>query len=465
MPSLFSQELKEGRPLPRIFLWTLLVVFNAILWLLLLAFHWEISLRSREVSYFGTQLFPTQAQPVPLPAIYSACALLTVASAGAILHDRSNQRARERIRTLVFQILDSLEIGVIVLDETGGLSLVNDSARRLLPEIPPGYASRDIFDLLHNRPILSQAVEASTKDGVYLNEVDHNLGTPANPWPARITTLPLKSRQRNPTGTLLLVRDVREVMRMERQVQTAERLSALGTLAAAMAHEIRNPLEALDLNLALLERSLSAFASERQAEDKTGKYFKILELEISRLAKIVDNFLSFARPSSDPTAQVRLDAILGQIADLLANQARSRNVALELSIEGSIVVAGSEDQLKQAFLNLAINSLEAMADGGTLSIHANVIGEEASTSGTRLATVRIQDTGVGIPPEQIPRLFDPYFTTRPGGTGLGLTIVHRVIQEHHGRIRVASAPGEGTTFTVELPQTEIPSQIEAIPHV
>jgi signal transduction histidine kinase len=451
VPALLHQKLKEAPPISQIFLWTLLGVFNVFLWYLLLAFHWEISMRAREVHYFGTQLFPVYAQGVPLPVIYTACALLTVVSAAAILRDRSNLVARERIRILLFQILDSLEMGVVVLDDRNQLTMANDSARRLLPEIPRGNDSLDILEVLQHRPELRKIVQAATREGAYVQGLEHDLGTKEDSWPVRITTLPLRDPRKRTTGTLFLVHDVRDIVRMERQMRTAERLSALGTLAAAMAHEIRNPLEAMDLNLALLERNLPPSKPAGAEEDKTGKYVKIIESEISRLATIVENFLSFARPSSTPSAAVRLDAVLSQIVDLLSNQAHSRKVSLSMNAEGKPAVLGSEDQLKQAFLNLVINSLEAMPKGGLIRIHTEALMQPAGAGNKDLAMVRIQDTGVGIPPEQLTRVFDPFFTTRPRGTGLGLTIVHRVIHEHGGRIHVASVPGEGTTFTIELP--------------
>jgi signal transduction histidine kinase len=443
--TLLSQKRNEHRPIPRIFLWTLLGIFNAFLWLLLLAFHWEITLRSREIHYFGTQLFPLHALGVPLWLIYGVCTLMTIASAGAILRDRSNLAAQERTRILLYQILNSLEIGVVVLDDKSRLAMANDSARSLLPEIPPHDSGLDILDILKSRSGLNNMVKAATREGAYIKEVEYNLGAPESSSPARITTLPLKDASKHTTGTVVLVHDIREVASMERQIRTAERLSALGTLAAAMAHEIRNPLEALDLNLALLDHSLTAIKPAGQEAKKTAKYVKILEEEISRLAAIVENFLSFARPSSAPIEEISLDAILRQIVDLLANQAKSKKVTLDLLIQGNPKVLGSEDQLKQAFLNLVINSLEAMPQGGLLRIRVETIDKRD------VAVVHMQDTGVGIPSDQIPKLFDPFFTTRPKGTGLGLTIVHRIIQEHHGQIRVTSVPEEGSTFTVELP--------------
>jgi signal transduction histidine kinase len=289
-------------------------------------------------------------------------------------------------------------------------------------------------------------VEAAIHEGTYVKEVEHELGVAGDSLPARITTLPLKDSQKRTTGTVLLVHDIREVAAMERQMRTAERLSSLGTLAATMAHEIRNPLEALDLNLSLLDTSLAAIKPAGQDAQKTTKYLKILEEEISRLAAIVDNFLSFARPSSSPMEEIHLDVLMRQIVDLLTNQAQSRKVTLELHTLGNPNVQGSEDQLKQAFLNLVINSLEAMPKGGLLRIRAEAIYNKQN-----MAVVHVEDTGVGIPPDQIPKLFDPFFSTRPKGTGLGLTIVYRIIQEHHGHIHVTSTPGEGSTFMVELP--------------
>lgn len=463
MPTLLSHKLKEGRPLPRIFLWTLLAVFNAFLWLILLAFQWQISLRARETFYFGMQLFPVP-QGVPLSVIYTSCALLTLASAGAILRDRSNLAARERLRMLLLQILDSFEIGVVVLDNKDLLTMANDSARRLLPEIPPGHANVDLLEVLQDRPGLREMVRAATRKSDYVHEVEYNLGTPQDPWPARITTLPLKDPQKRTTGTLLLVHDVREAARMERQMQVAERLSALGTLAAALAHEIRNPLEAMDLNLALLEQTLMSLKREQAEGERIDKYVTILESEISRLAAIVENFLSFARPSKSATTEIRLDTILHQLVDLLANQAQFKKVTLDLSVDGPLLVLGSEDRLKQAFLNLAINGLEAMPNGGALRVRAQSHRWEGPHGPEDLAIVRVEDTGVGIPQEQLARLFDPFFTSRPKGTGLGLTIVHRVIHEHNGSIRVASVPGEGSTFTVELPLLVSTSRKETASH-
>lgn len=433
----------------RAVLYGLLAAFNTLLWLLLMAFRWEISLRAREVEYFGRQLFPLRAQAVPLSVIYAGCAILTLASIGAILVDRRNLALREKLRILLAQILESLEIGVIVLDRKGYLSLTNESARKLIPQVPPFPGSTHFSQFLGDYPKIKELVSSSINRGEYVKELEHSLGSDEASIAVRVTTQPLKDRGKKVIGTLLLVNNVCEVVAMEQQVRTAERLSALGTLAAALAHEIRNPLEAMNLNLELLERNLN-LPQDQPANDRKSKYLAILQTEISRLAGILDNFLSFARPSQSPTGNICIHDILRQVVDLMENQAKSRRVEVELATEGEYTdVLGAEDQLKQVFLNFAINSLEAMPNGGKLTIRKECLSHRHSE--LPMIVVHIHDTGDGIPPNKLERLFDPFFTMKPQGVGLGLTIAHRVIQRHRGRIWVESVPGKGSTFTVELP--------------
>jgi signal transduction histidine kinase len=448
MPAQLTSATRTESMSPRVFLYGLLVAFNAFLWMLLLAFQWEISLRAREVQYFGRYLFPLHSQVVPLAVIYAACAFLSLATVAVVVRDRANHAARERLRALLGQILESLEIGVLVVDKSGMLSLANESARRLLERMPAKAVGTHFLDLLGEYPEIKEIATAALDNSSYAREVEHTIGPAKESFAVRITTLPLMDLQKRTIGTLLLVNDVREEVEMERNMRAAERLSVLGTLAAALAHEIRNPLEAMSLNLELLERSLGA-PGDPAAQDKKRKYLGILKSEISRLAAIVENFLSFARPSRKTTNRVELGEVLKGVTDLVSNQAASRNVQVMLVGDGNpLLVAGSEDQLKQAFLNVVINGLEAMPNGGRLII--SLVPPDA-TGPAAMAAVRIEDTGEGIPPERIRRLFDPFFSTRPHGTGLGLTITHRVIQDHGGRLEVESTEGKGTVLKVELP--------------
>ena len=454
MQEQIHQYILEKRSSSRAFLYGIVIAINVLLWILLVAFHWEVSLRAREVAYYGRQLFPLRSQAVPLPVIYGACALLNLISLSTILRDRNSLAARERLQTLLAQILESLEIGVVVLSSKGRLNLANGSARKLLPGIPKKHVDTHYLDVLGDYPDLKEIVKSALERGGFVKEVEHDLGSGNEPCSARITTLPLKGTDGRINGVLLLINDVREVVAMERQVRAAERLSTLGTVAAALAHEIRNPLESMNLNIELLGRCLDESKAGHGDPDRKQKYLRVIESEIARMGKIVDNFLSFVRPSHPPVSNVRLDEILRRVVDLIESQARSRRVDIELDTDGrAITVAGLDDQLTQIFLNLMINSLEAMPDGGKLWVRAEITAK--TDAQPRMIAVRIQDTGEGIPPERISRLFDPFFSTRPRGTGLGLTIAQRFVRECGGRIFVESVLGKGSTFIVELPLISI----------
>jgi two-component system nitrogen regulation sensor histidine kinase GlnL len=348
--------------------------------------------------------------------------------------------------------LDSLEIGVVVLDQKGVLILANDSARQLLPVTPPIPSDISILDMPQGYPEVREIVRCALQEGKFSNEVEKHLGFSESAGTVRISMLPLRKAQRKVGGILLLINDVSEEVSMQRRMRNAERLSTMGTLAAALAHEIRNPLEALNLNLELLNRGLKQIRVPASEGEKIGRYVRIFDSEVSRLAGIVENFLSFARPSNFVSGNVRLDEILRQVSELIENQAASRNVSISLDIKAKpMIVQGFEDHLKQLFLNLIINGLKAMREGGKLSIHGETVTRLDSEPPVSLAVVSIQDTGEGIPAEEIGRLFKPFYSTRSRGTGLGLTIANRIADEHKGQIRVESAPGKGSTFVVELP--------------
>jgi two-component system nitrogen regulation sensor histidine kinase GlnL len=446
----------------RAFIYALLLIFNIFLWIMIVAFKWEVSLRAREVEYFERQLFPIGIQIIPFPFIFAACVLLSAASLGLIIRDLINLAERKKLQQLLEQILESLEIGVIVLDRKGILMLANESARKILPLNIPAHFNRRFLNILEDYPKVETIVKSALKEGAYTKEEELNIGPSEDALTARISTLPLKNRQQKEDGTLVLISDVSEEVTLQRQMRDAERLSTMGTLAAALAHEIRNPLEALNLNLALLERSIQHIQAPIPEGEKIGKYIRVFDSEVSRLAGIVETFLSFARPGNAASNSIRLDALLQQVMELIENQAQSRKVAICLDTgEEPIIIRGFEDRLKQLFLNLVINGIEAMPDGGKLSIHAGIIqradaGQPSSQHAdieqpASLAVVSVQDTGEGILPEKLHRLFEPFFSTRTQGTGLGLTIAGRIVKEHGGVIHVESIPGEGSKFTVELP--------------
>lgn len=223
--------------------------------------------------------------------------------------------------------------------------------------------------------------------------------------------------------------------------QLSKRISALGRLTAGVAHEVKNPLNAMTIHLELLRAKLEKGAP---TSDVRG-HADIIGHEIKRLDAVVQGFLKFARPEDMRIERVVLGALAADVAQSIRAEAESARVVVSTSVDRAIEVDADPAMLRQALLNLAMNALQAMPHGGTL--HFTV---EAGRDNRAL--VRVRDTGTGIPPEQLARVFDLYFTTKPGGSGIGLSMVFRTVQLHNGDVDVESTPGVGTTFTVSFPR-------------
>jgi len=244
-------------------------------------------------------------------------------------------------------------------------------------------------------------------------------------------------------------RDLQEQTRLllekETQLHRADRLSALGQLSAGLAHEIRNPLGAIKGAVEILQEDFPT--GHPKAE-----FYAILLKEVERLNDVLTNFLSFARPVMPHLAPLDVRTVLTALEGLTSGQARAHRVQIFTSFhQGPSRVMADETLLKQAFLNIMLNAVEAMPAGGDLAISTRL--SPASATGDRPEWVEVvfDDTGPGIREEDLGRIFDPFFTTKKDGTGLGLAITHRIIENHHGTIRVTSQRDKGTTFVVTLP--------------
>jgi len=228
--------------------------------------------------------------------------------------------------------------------------------------------------------------------------------------------------------------------RQRRDLLAAERLAAAGRISAQITHEIRNPLNSLGLNAELLAEELAESGSA-EARALLGA----ISREVDRLDGVTEEYLRFARLPKPSMAREDLNEILGALLDFVAPEMAAARVRVERALApGLPPVRGDEGQLRAAFLNLLRNSREAMPAGGTVSVRT-------ARSGDGMVEVVVADTGGGIPPEQISRIFDPFYSTKTGGTGLGLAFTLQVLKEHGGSIQCESAPGRGTTFVVRLP--------------
>jgi signal transduction histidine kinase len=238
--------------------------------------------------------------------------------------------------------------------------------------------------------------------------------------------------------------DVTERSLLEKRAADAEALSAMGTLALNLAHEIRNPLNAAVLQLHLLEKDLGKIALDAEVRTTLHRRTRIVGDEIGRLNRLLTEFLELARPRGMAREPVHVAALVDDVLDLERATADGAGVRIERDMAADGCVAmGDREKLKQVMLNLVVNALEAMRTGGTLTVR---VSPEPGW-----VVITVSDTGVGIEPALLGSIFDPFFTTKEGGTGLGLSIVRKIVDRHDGRVRIDSERGKGTRVTVELP--------------
>jgi signal transduction histidine kinase len=229
-----------------------------------------------------------------------------------------------------------------------------------------------------------------------------------------------------------------DLRRAEAQLIRTEKLAALGQLAAGIAHEIRNPLTSINI---LIHSFMEGFPPE----DARSEDLKVIGEEIHRINEIVDQFLRFARPSPPLLERAEVVPLFEDTLQLLRPQIEMQRISVQKDFYPLPPIPIDREQMKQVILNLLLNALQAMPQGGQLSLTG-----ETSADGQWIKLF-VQDSGIGIPPEDMSRLFDPFFSTKEGGIGLGLSIAHRIVDQHHGRIEVESAPEKGTLFVIWLP--------------
>lgn len=258
----------------------------------------------------------------------------------------------------------------------------------------------------------------------------------------RVNSVRLSEESGRSESTMITLIDVSDLKRAERQMWQVEKMSALGRLAASVAHEVGNPLGAIDIQLQLLQEDLAA--TDSTLPDKTMRRLDIARAEMRRLEGIVQNFLRLSRPPALHLKQVNPNALLQNIYQLVAPEARERGLFLHLDLgEALCFIEVDENQLSQCLLNLLINAFQAVDDRGHITLSSR------AEDGDIL--IEIADNGPGIPPEDLERIFEFYYTTKDEGTGLGLSIAQRIVHQHAGTLSVDSHQGEGTLLSVRLP--------------
>lgn len=228
-------------------------------------------------------------------------------------------------------------------------------------------------------------------------------------------------------------------------------MTNLGELAAVLAHEMKNPMNSIIINLEVLRSCISDLAggAESPGALKAKKYLEVIEGEVKRLDKVLRGFLDFASPPQTTRVKFKMNPIIKLMADFMGQEFKQKGVQMKLELDHELpAINGSADQFKQALVNLLLNSLQAMTSGGIITIST-----KALDAGKRVQ-VTVNDNGPGIDPQILNRIFDPYFTTKTRGSGLGLTVVKRFVKDHGGEVKVDSTPGHGATFHLVIPVVE-----------
>jgi signal transduction histidine kinase len=241
-----------------------------------------------------------------------------------------------------------------------------------------------------------------------------------------------------PAGVLVRLRDPEATRQIGRQLQTADRLSAISKITGGVAHEVKNPLKAINMHVELVKMKL-----ERGDHD-VEQHLEIIGNEIERLNRVVKTFLDFTRPVELNLNEISLERLVQDVADLAAPQAAAAGIQIHIAQQTEDARLNVDvDLLKQAVLNIVVNAIEAMKDGGELRLASSVREDQAE--------IRISDTGPGIPEQVREKIFSLYFTTKKGGSGIGLAMAYRIVQLHDGSVDFVNEPGGGTTFVLHLP--------------
>jgi len=355
-----------------------------------------------------------------------------------------------QIQEFYANVIDCVGDGVIVLDPNGSITFMNPAAEELTGvsrRLAQGMGFATVFK---GEALLLEMVSKTAGSGMTISDHENIvICKGAHPTPVSATTSPLMLANGERIGTILLLRDLTNIRELEEAVRTADRLSSLGTLAAGLAHEIKNPLGGIKGAAQLLEKELPP-------DSELLDYTRIMIKETQRVNRIVEELLALTTPRKLHLTKVNLHQILGDILLLQKNSLVREEVSFVQHFDPSIpTILADDEQLTQLFLNLTKNAVEAVGENGQIRITSRIMSDYTLTKKgerrQRMVAVEICDDGQGMSKEQLDQLFTPFFTTKSKGTGLGLAICHKIVTEHRGMIRVVSEKGKGTTFTVMLP--------------
>jgi two-component system sensor histidine kinase HydH len=349
------------------------------------------------------------------------------------------QRSYRDIKTLTGNVLESMHSAVVAVNDEGKIVMLNRVVEDLFGVSKDHAVNRDYNAVFPDDPCLLKPAlqqKRTTRDV----EIKYR-GASGEERALIIGTSCLFDEERNFKGAVAVIHDVTELKKYEEEVKRVERLSAMGNLAAGVAHEIRNPLNAISITA---QRLRSEFVPRKDL-DEYKSFTQLILDEIKRLDNIINQFLSLAKVHELNLVPIDMSRFLNEVVDLAEIEAKQKDIRVGRSIDELPEIRIDREEMKKALLNIMLNGIQATDPGGTLNIHSRLTHDD------KLLTIEIKDSGKGISKERLSKIFQPYFSTREKGTGLGLSIAYRIVSDHKGKIDVRSEPGEGTVFTIKLP--------------
>ena len=343
-------------------------------------------------------------------------------------------------------LLDSLVSGVIAADAHGHITLFNREAQRLT-DLKTSEVLGQPIDVLPAP--LTQALKTTIGNDLAIRDRDLHLPTAgSHSVPIRLSSSIFRGRDGRALGAMIVISDMTTLKQLEEQVRRSDRLASLGTLSAGMAHEIKNPLVSI--------KTFAQLLPERYEDpDFRTTFSSLIGHEIQRIDSIVNQLLSFSRPPPALLAPTALHAVLAQALQLIDQPVRRKKLHLVRTFDAlRDHVNADATLLHQAFINFLLNAVDATGGGGSITVATHNVQPRRAGAPTGIR-VTIKDTGEGIAPENLSRIFDPFFSTKSDGTGLGLSVAHGIVTEHEGRIEVSSSAGRGTTIVIDIPLLEV----------
>ncbi len=398
--------------------------------------------KSEQIIYVGLDMGPIESarRADTRHTVIMAAILLLIGFAGIfslfmVQAYRSTRMSLSRIKAFSDNVVENMPIGLLAIDGEGKVASFNQTAESVLERPSEVVLGKSADEVLPNE---LWALRNRVTDGkrVLEQELDCPLGE-GRAIPLGVSLSKLEGDDGMVLGDLILFRDLTEVRALQKEIERSERLASLGRLAAGIAHEIRNPLSSI--------KGFATYFGERYKnvpEDR--KTAEIMVQEVERLNRVITQLLEFARPMTVQKKPSPLGPVIQHSLKTIEREALKSGVKIETKLPDEIPqVPMDGDRINQVLLNLYLNAIEAMEEGGTLAVE---VANEAG--GLRIS---VSDTGKGIKGKDISHVFDPYFTTKQSGTGLGLAIVHKIIESHEGEIKLDSEPGRGTRVTIILP--------------